>query len=210
MANQQDIKTLLGEYYDEDARYRIMLNIDSSGILFDFTVLGTDEQYEEGGARFTSRIEINAKDFFNLVYSESDIYHQPLDKIKKLSMYKELVNKYGFDDNAYLEGNTDALMDYYEEVVSSNDQYFNIILQEDVQLDESQLQNLEEDGETRVLTVDCKVLKVESKQTPLIIEELGLLDDLLTLAKEEYEDLFKIRISDEYIAIHDTELHKEN
>ena len=209
MANQQDIKTLLGKYYDEDAGYRMMISEDSSGLLFDFKVLATDEQYEEGAARFTSRMEIDIDGFLKLSYSESDIYHQPLDKIKKLSMYKELVNEYGFDDNAYLEGNAEALKDYYSDVIS-DDQLINIILQEDMQLDESQLQYLEEDGKTRILTVNSKILKVESKQTPLILEELNFLDDMLAQAKEEFEDLFRTRISDEHIAIHDTELHKEN
>ena len=124
-------------------------------------------------------------------------------------MYKELVNEYGFDDNAYLEGNAEALKDYYSDVIS-DDQLINIILQEDMQLDESQLQYLEEDGKTRILTVNSKILKVESKQTPLILEELNFLDDMLAQAKEEFEDLFRTRISDEHIAIHDTELHKEN
>jgi len=210
MATQQDVKTVLGKYYDEDANYDIRVLIDASGILFDFDELECDEEYGEGGARFTSRLEINADIFFAESYSTSELY-QPLDKIKKLSMYKELVDEYGFDDDEYLNGSTynEALEDYISDVRVNNDQYLDIILQEDMQLDENALKELEEDGETRIYTFDAKILKIEPKNIPSIIEELDVVDDMLTQAKAEYEELFKIRIADERLAIHDVTIEKD-
>lgn len=211
MATQQDVKTVLGKYYDENANYDIYPNIDSSGILFDFDELECDEEYGEGGARLTSRLEINADIFFSESYSKSEWYRQPLDKIKKLSMYKELVDEYGFDDAEYLDGSTynEALENYYDDVRFNNEQYLDIILQEDMQLDEDALKELEENGETRIYTFDAKILKIEPKNIPSIIEELDLVDDMLTQAKAEYEEFFKIRIADENLAINDVTIYKD-
>lgn len=210
MATQQDVKTVLGKYYDEDTNYDIYVNIDSSGLLFDFDELECDEEYGEGSARLTSRFEINADIFFAESYSTSELYRQPLDKIKKLSMYKELVDEYGFDDAEYLDATyNEALEDYISDVRVNNDQYLDIVLQEDMQLDENALKELEEDGETRIYTFDSKILKVEPKNIPSIIEELDVVDDMLTQAKAEYEKLFEIRIVDESLAMHDVTIYKD-
>lgn len=209
MATQQDVKTVLGKYYDENANYDIDVNIDPSGVAFDFDELECDEEYGEGEARLTSRYEIDADIFFYESYPMSGWYPPSLDKIKKSSMYKELVDEYGFDDAEYLDGNNEALWDYYTDVLRKTDQYFDITFYEDMQLDEDLLKALEESGQTRFLTFDAKILKIKPKNIPSIIKELDLVDDMLTKAKAEYEEFFKIRIADEDQAMHHVTITKD-
>jgi len=209
MANQQDVKTVLGKYYDENANYDIDVNIDPSGVAFDFDELECDEEYGEGEARLTSRYEIDADIFFYESYPMTGWYPPSLDKIKKLSMYKELVDEYGFDDDEYLDGNNEALWDYYTDVLRKTEQCFDITFYEDMQLDEDLLKALEESGQTRFLTFDAKILKIEPKNIPSIIEELDLVDDMLTQAKAEYEEFFEIRIADEDQAMHHVTITKD-
>lgn len=196
--NQQEVKELLGKFYNDDKRYNVSLNVSDNTYTASnpaLRLIGKNFQYgvEPGGISTHVELDIDASEFVSEFKICDKVYGTPIDKIKSLSVYDTLVKDYGFKDQEFIDGNHDTLRDYIDDHQEEEYKFIlNASLQENFALDEDSLQRLEERGSTDIIVKSLNLFNTSENFTPNIISELGLGGQLVeeeTLILKDYFDL---------------------
>lgn len=189
MANQSDFKTLLGPCYDENERY-YFLNEDNSYFEDVREVGGGDDEIVEGGMMIPTILQIPIYQAHDDFIDDDWIFKQPLSKIKNLSVYDKLVKDYGFKDEDYLDGNTEALENYYRDVRADSEFFVNLYLKEYFEVTRDSCQSLKEEGQCLLRARWFDIENVKGVDLPEMFEELGIVDKILAKTKEEFGATF--------------------
>lgn len=196
MSSQADMKTFLGPYYDENEYYYFGPEARS----YDLLARSTEEVYcgynevAEGELIIPVVINIRFDGFDSRFMDDKKFLNQPLDKIKKSSVYDKLVKNYGFNDEDYLNGDTEALWDYYTDIKSTMNSHLKsgvkIYLKQYYVLTEDALKELEESDKCFLEARGFDISKIEGVSMPEIFEELGMLDTILERSKETMGEVY--------------------
>lgn len=195
MTSQVEFKTFLGSYYEEDANYRFDYEAPSYGSHISVEeVGGGDNDIAEGEMIVPVVLNITVDTFHPGFMSEKWFLNQPLDKIKKSSMYDKLVETYGFNDDDYLNGNTEALRDFYGDIRSTMNYRLKsglkLYLKQYYILTENSVQDLEESGQCLLEARGFDISKIEGLNIPEIFAELDILDTFLEQNKENFGEMY--------------------
>lgn len=189
MANQSDFKTLLGPCYDENAHY-YFLNEDNPYFLDVREVGGGDDEYYEGGMMIPTILQIPIHQSYDDFIDKDWVLKQPLDKIKNLSMYNDLVKNYGFKDEDYLDGNIEALENYFRDLINDSEFFVNLYLKEYFEFTRESCQSLKEEGACLLRARWFDIENAKGVDLPVMFEELGIIDKILAKTKEEFGATF--------------------
>ena len=178
--NQQEVKELLGEFYDENKHYVVSLEAHddtyaASNPALKIEVEGFDYKIEPGLITTVVKLDVNASDFIDELEAYNKIYNQHVDRFKSLSMYDTLVNKYGFTESDYNNQKFEAIDNYMSD---NSDDEFNFhlyaTLQEEFRLTEDNVEKLMQDGYSDIYSKSFKILNTNEHITPKLMSELGL------------------------------------
>lgn len=178
--NQQEVKELLGEFYDESKHYEVSLTAyddtyAASNPALRIEVEGFDYKIEPGLITTVVKLDVNASDFIDELGTFDKIYNQHFDRFKSLSMYDTLVNKYGFTESDYINQNFESINNYMGD--NADDEYtfhLYVTLQEEFRLTEDNVEKLMQDGYSDIYSKSFKILNSNEHITPKMMSELGL------------------------------------
>lgn len=178
--NRPEVKELLGKFYDESKHYKVSLTAQddtyaASSPALRLEIVGFDYQVEPGLIKTAIKLDVNASDFIDELEAYDKIYNQSFDRLKSLSMYDTLVNKYGLTESDYNNGNYEAIDNYMSD--NADDEYrfyLYATLQEEFRLTEENIEQLSQDGCSGVYSNSFKILNVDEHITPKMMSELGL------------------------------------
>lgn len=193
MTLQQEIKTILGPYYDENARYQFIhkdtqYSVDVINGAWDENDVAEGELLRSTIPRFA--IYQKPADFID----DDWIFKQPLNKIKNLSVYDKLVKHYGFNDEDYLNGNTEALENYYRDVIKDFECCVQFYLREYFEFTEESHQALKENNVCLLKARGFKIEKVKCLDFPEMFEELDIVDKILAKTKEKFISILNAKM----------------
>lgn len=199
--NQQEVKELLGEVYDEDKHYDVRLTaLDDtfpSKPALQIKVEGFDYKVEPGLITTVVKLDVDSSDFIESndftegLNAYNRIYKQTYDRLKSLSMYDTLVNKYGLTKSDYIKQNYEAIENYIND--NSDDElklYVYVTLQEEFRLTEDHIERLSQEGRANLFSKSYKILNIDEHITPKMISELGLSDLLVSEEGAELQVYF--------------------
>lgn len=198
--NQQEVKELLGEFYDENKHYNVNLSaLDdiyaASNPALRIEVEGFDYEIDLGLITTVVKLDIDASDFIDELEAYNKIYNQNFDQFKSLSMYDTLVNKYGFTESDYNNRNFEAIDNYIEDHDDELNFHLHVTLQEEFRLTEDHIERLLKEGYTNIFSKSYKILNIDEHIMPKMISELGLGGLLVSNESDELQLYFDIEAS---------------
>ena len=198
--NQQEVKKLLGKFYDEDKHYNAILSAyddtyAASNPALKIAVEGFDYEIEHGLITTVVKLDVNASDFIDELEAFGKIYNQHVDRFKSLSMYNTLVNKYGFTESDYNNSNFEAIHHYMSD--NSDDEcnfHLYVTLQEEFRLTENHVEQFSQEGYANLYSNSFKILDTNEHITPKLMSELGLGSLLVSEESSELQLYFDIEV----------------
>jgi len=194
--NRQEVKELLGKFYDENKYHKASLTAqdDTYAALspaLRLEIVGFDYQVEPGLIKTVTKLDVNASDFIDELEAYDKIYNQSFDRLKSLSMYDTLVNKYGLTESDYNNGNFEAIDNYMSD--NADDEYrfyLYATLHEEFRLTEENVEQLSQDGYADICANSFKILNIEEHITPKMMSELGLSSSMVSEQSTELQFYF--------------------
>lgn len=196
LLNRQEVKELLGKFYDESKHYKVSLTAQddtyaASSPALRLEIVGFDYQVEPGLIKTATKLDVNSSDFIDELEAFDKIYNQHFDRLKSLSMYDTLVNKYGLTESDYNNGNYEAIDNYMSD--NADDEYrfyLYATLQEEFRLTEENIEQLFQDGCSGVCAKSFKILNTDEHIIPKMMSELGLGDLMVSEESAELQVYF--------------------
>lgn len=194
--NRQEVKELLGKFYDESKHYKVSLTAQDdtygeSSPALRLEIVGFDYQVEPGLIKTATKLDVNASDFIDELEVYDKIYNQSFDRLKSLSMYDTLVNKYGLTESDYNNSNFEAIDNYMSD--NADDEYrfyLYATLHEEFRLTEENVESLLQDGHADICANSFKILNTEAHIIPKMMSELGLSGSMVSEQSTELQAYF--------------------
>src|SRR5699024_703748 len=194
--NRQEVKELLGKFYDENKYHKASLTAQDDiyaalSPALRLEIVGFDYQVEHGLIKTVTKLDVNASDIIDELVAYDNIYNQSFDRLKSLSMYDTLVNKYGLTESDYNNGNFEAIDNYMSD--NADDEYrfyLYATLHEEFRLTEENVEQLSQDGYADICANSFKILNIEEHITPKMMSELGLSSSMVSEQSTELQFYF--------------------
>lgn len=198
--NQQEVKELLGEFYDENKHYTVSLRAHddtyaASNPALKIEVEGLDYKVEPGLITTVVKLDVNASDFIDELDAWDKIFNQHFDRIKTLSMFDTLTNKYGLTESDYNNQNFESIKNY---IFDNTDEefrfYLYVTLQEEFRLTEDNVEKLIQDGYSDIYSKSFKILNTDEHIIPKLMSELGLGGLMVSEESAELQFYFDLEV----------------